>query len=586
MLIRNLKLLNSIENAIFNYNNQPGIEEDINKQLPYFEYEEDGKSANVPEETLKKINVLRISLLSRELVGNEVQNITDELSQILDIMQLSSFHFAIINKGKQTADIDLSFIEHLNPEVKNLSLSGVNCSKEKPKRFEKFKNLNNFSLEKCNITNPSIISEIDPKVFISLKQNHIMPEHYNETMRLIQRQNGRIEFTDSKLKEISNKVREISQIYSTKRVQLSDYLNLMGTIDFDSITDLTVEVDREFDFENSNIKEIVDILNKKNNISLSVTTSSLSKLDINGNLEVPTEVVIRNASELTQEYIEKHSSISLVKIVDGKNTNKQQSEPYTREEYRKIRKEIDEIISQVEFPEKDEPNREKKIFAQIYKILGKRIEYDSNALLEEEQNNKRLQTTCRNMIGPILYNKGVCGGYADTLRNVLEVAGIHSEMVSGMPDFENGVPMNRLDPHGHAWNLVLLDGSKYWVDLTWDEEYIKYNRYPLKFCLKSTSDFKHDMFKKRLEDERNDPATKSISEEEQMMLFTGKQIEGTNPTKSQEHKNIEYMSNYVMSIADSGLTATSIRQVANDMNKALIIGPKKEVQQEVENGRS
>ena len=55
-----------------------------------------------------------------------------------------------------------------------------------------------------------------------------------------------------------------------------------------------------------------------------------------------------------------------------------------------------------------------------------------------------------------------------------------------MPDIENGVPCNFKDTGGHAWNLLRLDGKKYWTDLTWDANNIKSDRYPLKYCLKST----------------------------------------------------------------------------------------------------
>jgi len=269
---------------------------------------------------------------------------------------------------------------------------------------------------------------------------------------------------------------------------------------------------------------------------------------------------------------------------DGNNTEKQQGEPYSREEYQKVRREIESIISQIEIPAEDDPNREKKIFAQIYQILGKRIDYDHNAISEEEKNNERLQITCRNLLGGLLDNKCVCAGYADILRNVLACTGIYSEYVGSMPDFENGVPLNLKDPGGHAWNLVRLDGKKYWTDLTWDANSIKVGRYPLPYCLKSTRDFKHDSFKKRLEDEIQDPCLESITDEEQIILFTGKKREYEDKKQKQENSSIGYLSNCVMSIADEGLTSTRVRRTAGEVSKSTAIRILDE-KEEVINGR-
>lgn len=175
------------------------------------------------------------------------------------------------------------------------------------------------------------------------------------------------------------------------------------------------------------------------------------------------------------------------------------------------------------------------------------------------------------MIGGLLENKCVCAGYADILRNVLACTGIYAEYVGGMPDFENGVPMDLKDPGGHAWNLVKLDGKKYWTDLTWDANHIKNQRFPLPYCLKSTREFKHDSFKKRLEDSIADPCLESVTDEEQITLFTGKELDFNDKTRIKESKKIGYLSSCVMSIANSGLTSTTVRKVANEVSKSTAI---------------
>lgn len=573
MLIKNWELLESIENAISEYNNELWRKEDQDKKLPYFEYEEDGESANVSEEILSKIKNLNVKVRSDQVDKDEMKYILNELSQMLDVMNLTSFRFSTLSRGKQFTQIDLSLLKHLNDDIENVAITGVDFSKEKPSILKRFKNVSRFSLQKCNISDPRIISELNPEILISLEQNEIAPEHYKDALQLIQRSNGRIRFTDTELTKVA-------EIYSTKKAELSDYMRLMDIVDFDSIPTLTIQVENEFDFENSNIEEIIKILNEKTNINLSMTRTDLSILDSNGCLKVPTKVVIKNASELNQEDITNHKSISKVQIIDGKNTETQQSEPYTREEYEMIREEIDKIISQIEFSEQNDPNREKKIFSQIYRMLGKKISYDDEAISEEKKDDKRLQVTCRNLLGGLLENKCVCAGYADILRNVLACTGIYAEYVAGMPDIENGIPINLKDPGGHAWNLVDLDGTKYWTDLTWDCNNIKSDRYPLPYCLKSTKDFKHSMFKKRLQDEKNDECLESISNGEQVMLFTGKKIEDRDETQQKETENTNYLSDFVLSAANSGLTVSNIRQVANKINEDQSVSIIQETEEE------
>ncbi len=561
MIIKNSNLIESIETAITAYNNQFYKEEDADKQISFntIEYSEDGESINIPKEILKKLKTLSVSLVSRHMEKEELQETTNELSEVLDVLNLQSFNLVVRKKGSPCVPLDTSFLEHLNENLKHLSISGIDLSQEEPSRFKRFQNLKNLNLLKCNISDPKIISEVNPDIFVSLEYNQISPEHYEDALNLIQNSNGKIRFSVPELETLS-------RIYSMKQIKLSDYLHFIEVTNLDRIPQLTLEIDDELDFQNMDNKQIVDMLNSKANISIHSSATNLSQLDVNGTLKVPTQARIKNASELTVEELSKHPCITSIQIQDEHHTPGPQETPYTKEEYEKVRSEIDKIISQIEFPEANDPHRGKKIFAQVYKILGQKIDYDDNAISEEEKNNEKLQTTCRNLLGGLLENKCVCAGYSDILRNVLSCTGIYSEYVGALPDFENGVPMNLKDPKGHAWNLVRLDGQKYWTDLTWDADNIKAGRYPLPYCLKSTEDFKHSSFKQRLEDAIKDPCTQSISDEEQVMLLTGKELEDTNTIKKQENKNIGYLSSCVMRIANSGLTSGLVRKTANELN--------------------
>ncbi len=206
MKITNWKLLESIETAITEYNNQLWREEDKNLKLDGLEYDDDWESAEVPTEILKKLKTLRISLIAKDTSPEELEDIINQLSRILDEMDLTLFNFSMNSRGNQTSNVNLSFLDHLNENVKNFSLTGVDLSQETSSLFTRFKSLDYFSLQKCNISNPSIISEINPDVIVSLERNTIAPEHYKKALELIKTSRGRVKFSDRELQTITRNI--------------------------------------------------------------------------------------------------------------------------------------------------------------------------------------------------------------------------------------------------------------------------------------------------------------------------------------------------------------------------------------------
>lgn len=61
--------------------------------------------------------------------------------------------------------------------------------------------------------------------------------------------------------------------------------------------------------------------------------------------------------------------------------------------------------------------------------------------------------------GPLINGKGVCLGYVETFRLLMDMAGIECITVTG------AAFLNR---ESHAWNMVKLNGEWYCVDPTWD----------------------------------------------------------------------------------------------------------------------
>lgn len=67
------------------------------------------------------------------------------------------------------------------------------------------------------------------------------------------------------------------------------------------------------------------------------------------------------------------------------------------------------------------------------------------------------------MIGPLIFGKGVCDGIARTAHELFHLVGVRSHVVGGTArDGKTGT----IGPH--VWNLVLIDGKWYNLDITFD----------------------------------------------------------------------------------------------------------------------
>lgn len=67
---------------------------------------------------------------------------------------------------------------------------------------------------------------------------------------------------------------------------------------------------------------------------------------------------------------------------------------------------------------------------------------------------------------------GVCSGYSDTFKFLCDAAGLPCITVVGYGYDGDGMNGGR-----HAWNMIMIDGSTYWVDVTWGDNVLEGEHY-------------------------------------------------------------------------------------------------------------
>lgn len=466
----------------------------------------------ISREDLLKIKKLPIELNLAEFSTDKLQEMMQELSKLLEEMHLDGFYFMVENGMTEQSSVkmDTAFIHSLNNDIKQIFIQGVDFSKEKPELFSKFHQISVLGLCHANIANMEIFSQLESNVGIDVSGNPVENDINEEMVAEIEKHNGRFSF--SSLESLYNKL-AFAIVSNSKELDLSN-----------------------LDIPDNQIDDIVKILNRLENFQLTASKDIIDRLNSGKTKFNPIskikKLIIASTGQLDTESLMSHPDIEVIQIIDSENRERKwdnQEEPYTREEYLEIRKKIDEIVKQVEVPEENEKDREKKIFAQLYRLLGEKIEYNYYAITEEGKKDEKLQITCRNLYDALVKGKTVCAGYSDTVKNVSSEFGIKvKNIIRGRKDRAEfarywGYDENDFqiidyeeDGPGHAWNLPQLDGENYLCDLTYDEAAIKAGSYPLNnFCI-SEEDFDIQHAEYKLKDEGE---ISELSDEKQLKLF-------------------------------------------------------------------
>lgn len=105
----------------------------------------------------------------------------------------------------------------------------------------------------------------------------------------------------------------------------------------------------------------------------------------------------------------------------------------------------------------------------LHEWICKRTTYDPRVIADDDFHDDGNHSFAsvflhRDTINGVRKNVSVCEGYAKCYKLLMNKAGIETHEVVGRYTDENN------KDHGHAWNLVKLNGKWYHVDVTWDDE--------------------------------------------------------------------------------------------------------------------
>ena len=146
-------------------------------------------------------------------------------------------------------------------------------------------------------------------------------------------------------------------------------------------------------------------------------------------------------------YVHPFNSYSQIRIVydDYGEVDVHVTRTYTNEEIEKIQNKVDTTMSQLI---KENMSDREKIKA-LHDYIINNTKYD---IERKDKGSSSYDST--KATGVFFQGYGICSGYADAMALFLDEIGVENIKVSSA---------------NHVWNVVLLDGKWYHLDLTWDD---------------------------------------------------------------------------------------------------------------------
>ena len=189
---------------------------------------------------------------------------------------------------------------------------------------------------------------------------------------------------------------------------------------------------------------------------------------------------IDNIGELDVSDIDELSNEYGAIFIKPTNAIKDVNTLYSIEEIKSLKQRITAFLNDIDDLNEEKSN-ELDVFMQIYVKIGKNIRYDFEAERKGVSSSDSYED--RNLTNALLYNRCVCGGFVELLRNALETKGIKTRLVSSA---------------SHVFLQVKIGENWYYTDPTTDSQFIKNDKNML-YCLLSEEDMtnlhiNHDKF--------------------------------------------------------------------------------------------
>lgn len=392
MILNNKSVIERINQAII-FHNEDSKDEQINLVT----------NGEIKDEDLKKIKLLHIDI--GDISKEEINPFFEELGNVLEIMKLKGLYI-YSNNENIAFDVDMTFLEKVNRELKDLQISNIDLSNVDENVFNQFENLKVLILENNNIRDLEMLSKLNEELAVDMGNNPMNNVSISEVVNEIKIHKGRLAFNGH-------------QLFNAMVFGLEDKKVSLGN----------------YEISDDRLDEVIHFFNE-NEIKVIARPEELRRMN-----ERPEKIkhfygyIFDGTKDISTQYLEEHPEILEVEIRDDKNGEfAQPFYTYTREDFIQIRRKIDEIKQQIVIPEENDADREKKIFMQVYKILGEMIEYNYYAISEEGKKDFELTESCRSLKDGLLKGKAVCAGYANILKNIIEEFGIEAKYISAEQD--------------------------------------------------------------------------------------------------------------------------------------------------------
>lgn len=396
---------------------------------------------NIFDLTIQRQNLRGRNILDELAINPELTSLDISSSKLDNLHGLDKLYGRLAYLGLGYNELDVTHVDELNEFKRHTPLASVSCNSNSKIESEIRRNVLSISKESVDFIRKQLDLSGDAYNFLG-------GSHY------------KLRLNDS--------WQVINQLYRFQGDNIPYYIK-----DAPIMRDKLKLVNHPMMLENDSEINTVDFTKSYlQNGKLLLTLPQLELL-INSGRSIPQNIMIKIESikeldtnkvrDIKRRANSNGLNVTGVQIFDKNHDNNYTMiEPYSLSEYVYIRDTLDMVTDGIN---QNEPDLDK--FTTVYLRLANSIIYDEPAIENKNRNdclyNWKVHNTCRNLMNGLKDGKCVCAGYADILRNALDLVGIEAR--------KNGGRVHASDPHsGHAWNQVKIDGKWYYTDLTWDRQ--------------------------------------------------------------------------------------------------------------------